>query len=63
MGPNCAPDIVFACFEALTVLHFGAQLALLGILKQRLVTAHLFSCFTARLVEQSAIPAWRRASK
>lgn len=46
---------------SLTVFHFGAKLALLDILKQRLMALHFITCLTARLVKQSAIPTGRGA--
>lgn len=47
---------------SLTVLHFGAQLALLGVLEQRLVALDLVARLAARLVEQSAVAARCRAA-
>lgn len=44
-----------------TVLHFGAKLALLGVLKQRLVPLAFVPRLTAGLIEQSPIPTRRRA--
>lgn len=44
-----------------TVLHFSAKLALLRVLKQRLVVLHVVPHLAARLVEQGAVPARCRA--
>lgn len=49
--------------QPFTVLHFGAKLALLRVLKQRLVVLHVVPHFAARLVEQSAVAARCRALK
>lgn len=45
----------------LTILYFGAKLALLYILKQRLMALDFIPCLTAWLVKQSAVPTGCRA--
>lgn len=45
----------------LTVLHFGTELALLGVLKQRLMALHFVSSLAAGLIEQSPVPTGCRA--
>lgn len=66
--PSCAA-LIHVCkgrcvsISSLTVLHFGAQLSLLGVLKQRLMALDFIPRLAAGLVEQSTIPARRRASE
>lgn len=47
---------------SLTVLYFGAKLALLYILKQRLMALDLIPRLAARLVKQGAVPTGCRAA-
>lgn len=49
--------------HSFTILHFGAELALLSVLKQRLMVLDIVPCLAARLVKQSAIPTRCRALK
>ena len=56
-----ACDGVFAQMCVRTILHFGAELALLGVLKQRMVAFHLVPRLTAGLVKQGPVPTGRRA--
>lgn len=46
---------------SLTILYFGAKLALLYILKQRLMALDFIPCLAAWLVKQSAVPTGCRA--
>lgn len=62
-GIGCHNDCEGRCGggSCLTVLYFGAELALLGVLKQRLMALDFIPSLAAGLIKQSAVPTRCRA--